>query len=313
MRVFIAGSTGAIGRPLVRQLVAAGHEVFGTTRSPERGERVREDGGSPVVVDALDRDALTDAVSAARPDVVVHQLTQIPDDINMRKFGDEFETTDRLRTEGTRNLVHAADQAGAKRLVAQSVAFAYRQDGPRGELKTEGDPLIGAEAPGQFRRSAEALAEMERTLLDAGGLVLRYGYFYGPGTTYAGSDGAMARRVRKRGFPIVGEGGGVFPWIHVDDAAAATVLAVERGDPGVYNIVDDDPAPLREWLPAYAEAIGAKPPRRVPKLVARLAAGGLAAGMATDLRGASNAKAKRELGWQPRYPSLRDGMAQAPG
>jgi nucleoside-diphosphate-sugar epimerase len=154
---------------------------------------------------------------------------------------------------------------------------------------------------------------MERTVLDAGGLVLRYGYFYGPGTTYAGSDGAMARRVRKRGFPIVGEGGGVFPWIHVDDAAAATVLAVERGDPGVYNIVDDDPAPLREWLPAYAEAIGAKPPRRVPKLVARLAAGGLAARMATDLRGASNAKAKRELGWQPRYPSLRDGMAQAPG
>jgi 2-alkyl-3-oxoalkanoate reductase len=313
MRVFIGGATGAIGRPLVRRLVAAGHEVLGTTRSASRGALVREDGGDPVVVDALDRDALIAAVVAARPDAVVHQLTQIPADINMRKFGAEFEMTDRLRTEGTRNLVDAARAAGTERLVSQSVAFAYRQDGPRDEPKTEDDPLIGADAPAQFRHAAEALAQMERTVLDAGGLVLRYGYFYGPGTTYAASDGAMARRVRKRGFPVVGDGGGVFPWIHVDDAAAATALAVERGAPGVYNIVDDEPAPLREWLPAYAEAIGAKPPRRVPRLVARLAAGGLAAGMATELRGASNAKAKRELGWQPRYASLRDGLADAPG
>jgi nucleoside-diphosphate-sugar epimerase len=313
MRVFVAGATGAIGRPLVRQLVQAGHEVGGTTRSESRAGVIRDDGGEPVVVDALDRDALIAAVATAKPDVVIHQLTHIPDDINMRKFADEFEMTDRLRTEGTRNLVDAAQAAGARRLVAQSIAFCYRMDGPRDDRKTEGDALIGTAAPKSFRRSAQSIADMERAVLDAGGLVLRYGYFYGPGTAYAASDGALAARVRKRGFPIVGKGGGVFPLIHVDDAAAATVAAVERGAPGIYNVVDDEPAPLREWLPAYAEAIGAKPPRRVPKLVARLAAGKYAADAATELRPVSNEKAKRELGWQPRYASWRDGFAEAAG
>ena len=313
MRVFVAGATGAIGRPLVRQLVEAGHDVTGTTRSGDRAELIRADGGDPVVVDALDREALLSAVAEVRPDAVIHQLTQIPPDINPRKMAAQFEVTDRLRTEGTHNLVDAARAAGARRLIAQSIAFAYRMDGQADEPKTEGDPLMADEAPATFRRTVRAVAQLERTVLDAGGLVLRYGYFYGPGTSYAASDGATAARVRKRGFPIVGDGGGVFPFIHVDDAAAATVAALDRGDPGVYNVVDDEPAPLREWMPVYAEAIGAKPPRRVPKLAARIAAGKMAAEGATKMRGASNEKAKRELGWEPRWSSWREGFFEAAG
>lgn len=313
MRVLVAGATGAIGRPLVRQLGAAGHEVVGTTRSEHRANLIREDGGEPAVVDVLDRDALRAVVAAARPDIVVHQLTQIPDDLNPRKLAEQFEMTDRLRTEGTRNLVDAARAAGADRVVAQSIAFAYRHDGPRGELKTEGDPLIGSEVPKDFRNTVESVQALERTVLDSGGLVLRYGYFYGPATAYAASDGALAARVRKRGFPVVGDGGGVFSFVHVDDAAAATVAAVERGAPGVYNVVDDEPAALRDWLPVYAEALGARPPRRVPALVARIAVGGWMTQSATGTRGASNAKAKRELGWLPRHASWRQGFFGAAG
>jgi nucleoside-diphosphate-sugar epimerase len=313
MRVFIGGSTGAIGRPLVRQLVTAGHEVTGTTRSEARTALIREDGGEPVVVDAFDRDALIEAVAAARPEVVVHEFTQIPGDVNPRKFADEFAMTDRLRTEGTRNLVDAARAAGADRVVAQSIAFAYRQDGAPGDLKTEDEPLIGADEAGDFRRTAESIATLERTVLDGGGLVLRYGYFYGPGTSYAAADGAIAARVRKRRFPIVGSGGGVFSFIHVDDAAAATVAAVERGAPGVYNVVDDDPAPLRDWLPVYAESLGAAPPRRVPTLAARVAAGKWMTLGATQARGASNAKARGELAWEPKYASWRRGFFEAAG
>jgi nucleoside-diphosphate-sugar epimerase len=313
MRVFVAGATGAIGRPLVRQLVQAGHYVAGTTRSPARAEVIRADGGEPVVVDALDRDALMEAVVDAEPDAVVHQLTQIPSDINPRKMAEQFELTDRLRTEGTRNLADAARAADAGRLIAQSIAFAYRLDGPAGTLKAEDDPLLGEDAPASFRRTALALAELERIVRDAGGIVLRYGYFYGPGTTYAATDGAMAARVRKRGFPIVGDGGGVWPFIHVDDAAAATVAALGHGSSDTFNVVDDDPAPVRDWLPEYAAAIGAKPPRRVPKLAARIAAGKLAADWATGMRGASNEKAKRELGWAPRYSSWRQGFREAAG
>ena len=297
----------------MRQLVQAGHEVSGTTRSESRAGLIREDGGDPVVVDALDRGALLSAVAGARPDAVVHQLTLIPSEINPRKMAEQFEVTDRLRTEGTHNLVDAARAAGARRVIAQSIAFVYRMDGRPDEVKTESDPLMGDDAPQSVRGIAAAVAEMERTVLDAGGIVLRYGYFYGPGTSYAASDGATAQRVRKRGFPIVGDGAGVFPFIHVDDAAAATVAALERGDPGVYNVVDDEPAPLREWMPVYAEAVGAKPPRRVPKLAARIAAGKMAAEGATKMRGVSNEKAKRELGWEPRYPSWRQGFFEAAG
>ena len=297
----------------MRQLVQAGHEVSGTTRSESRAGLIREDGGDPVVVDALDRGALLSAVAGARPDAVVHQLTLIPSEINPRKMAEQFEVTDRLRTEGTHNLVDAARAAGARRVIAQSIAFVYRMDGRPDEVKTESDPLMGDDAPQSVRGIAAAVAEMERTVLDAGGIVLRYGYFYGPGTSYAASDGATAQRVRKRGFPIMGDGAGVFPFIHVDDAAAATVAALERGDPGVYNVVDDEPAPLREWMPVYAEAVGAKPPRRVPKLAARIAAGKMAAEGATKMRGVSNEKAKRELGWEPRYPSWRQGFFEAAG
>ena len=310
MRIFIGGATGAIGRPLVRRLVAAGHEVTGTTRSPGRADVLRAEGAEAVVVDALDRHALVQAVVAARPEAVVHQLTQIPADLNPRKLAEQFAATNRLRSEGTRNLVDAARAAGAQRVVAQSIAFSYRFDG---ELKTEDDPLMGDEGPADYRAVAHAVAELERTVLDAGGLVLRYGWFYGPGTGYAASDGAIAATVRKRGFPIVGDGGGVYSFVHVEDAAAATVCAVERGDPGVYNVVDHDPAPVREWLPAYAEAIGAKPPRRVPALAARIAAGSWMTTAATKMRGASNEKARRELGWQPEHPSWRTGFRDAAG
>src|SRR3954451_15027738 len=313
MRVFLAGATGAIGRPLVRQLVAAGHDVTGTTRSESRADLIREDGGDPVILDALDRAAVLAAVADAHPDAIVHQLTQIPDDINPRKMAEQFAMTDRLRTEGTHNLVDAGRAAGVRRLIAQSIAFVYRMDGRPDEVKTESDPLMGDDAPQSVRGIVAAVAPMERTVLDAGGIVLRYGYFYGPGTSYAASGGASAERVRKRGFPVVGDGAGLFPFIHVDDAAAATVAALDRGDPGVYNIVDDEPAPLREWLPVYAEAIGAKPPRRVPKLAARIAAGKVAAEGATRMRGVSNEKARRELGWEPRYPSSRQGFFDAAG
>jgi nucleoside-diphosphate-sugar epimerase len=311
MRIFVAGATGAIGRPLVRRLVAAGHEVAGTTRSERRAGAIRDDGADPVVVDALDRDALIAAVAAARPDVVVHQLTQIPQDMNPRKLAQEFELTNRLRTEGTRNLIDAARAAGTDEAVAQSIAFAYRFDGPPDAPKTEDDPLIGADAPKGFRDSALAVERLERSVLDSGGTVLRYGYFYGPGTAYDPDGGAIAARIRKRGFPIVGDGGGYFSFIHVDDAAAATVAAVERGTPGVYNVVDDDPARLRDWLPVFAQAIGAKPPRSVPTLAARIAVGRWMTLSATETRGASNAKARSELGWEPRYASWRAGFAEA--
>jgi nucleoside-diphosphate-sugar epimerase len=313
MHVLVAGATGAIGRPLVRQLVAAGHDVSGTTRSDRGAARVVDDGGRAVVVDALDRDTLIEAVVAAKPDVIVHELTQIPDDMNPRRIGQEFEATDRLRTEGTRNLIEAAAAAGADPIVAQSIAFAYRFDGAPDDLKTEDDPLIGSDAPKDFRHAQESMIELERAVLDSDGTVLRYGYFYGPGTSYAASDGAIAERVRKRGFPIVGDGGGVFSFIHVEDAAAATVAAIERGGAGVYNVVDDEPAPVREWLPVYAEALGAKPPRSVPVLAARMAAGKWMTLSSTKARGASNAKAKRELAWEPRYPSWRQGFLQAAG
>ena len=308
MRVFVAGASGAIGRPLIPQLVAAGHEVTGMTRSEENAAQLREAGAAAAVVDAFDAAALTTALANAKPEVVVHQLTAIPEDLDPRKMEAQFETTNRLRTEGTRNLLAAARASGARRFVAQSIAFAYA---PReGGLHGEDDPLW-AEATPIFA----AVQEMESLVLGAEeleGVLLRYGFFYGPGTSYA-PDGGTATAVRKRQFPVMGRGHGQWPFIHVDDAAAATVAAVERGAPGVYNVVDDDPAPLREWLPAFADAIGAKGPLRVPKFVARLAAGKMAAHYGTTMRGASNEKAKRELAWAPRYASWRDGFREGLG
>jgi nucleoside-diphosphate-sugar epimerase len=309
MRVFVAGATGAIGRPLVLQLVAAGHEVTGTTRSEERAEAVRAAGARAVVCDALDPDALRAAVEQAAPEVVVHQLTALPHRFDPRDK-EIYAATNRVRGEGTRNLIEAARAAGARRLVWQSIAFAYRPAAQPEVMDEEAPLALGSPPP--FGDAVRAIDEMERAVVGAEGmegLVLRYGWFYGPGTYYA-DDGSMAHDVRRRRFPVIGKGTGIFSFVHVDDAASATVAAVERGAPGIYNIVDDDPAPQREWLPVYAEAIGAKKPLRVPVWVARLVAGKIA-NLAGLQPGASNAKAKPELGWEPRWRSWREGFREA--
>jgi len=306
MKVFVAGASGAIGGPLVRQLLQAGHEVTGMTRREERAAEIREAGASAVVCDAFDRKALDAAVAEAAPDVVVNQLTSLPQDYNPRKAS-FYEATDRVRREGGRNLIGAARAAGVRRLLTQSIAFLYA---PEGDWVKSEDGRPFDDAPGHFRSAVETLLEHEREVTsssDFEGLVLRYGQLYGPGTYYA-PDGHLGREVRRRRFPIVGPGTGTFSFLHVDDAASATIAALDRGAPGVYNVVDDEPGPLHEWLPIYAGALSAKPPRRVPVWLAKLVAGSSVAAMATQLRGASNAKAKRELGWQPRYASWRDGF-----
>jgi len=309
MRVFVAGASGAIGRPLVRQLLAAGHEVTGMTRREERAGEIRAAGASAVVCDAFDAEALRAAVAEATPEVVVHMLTAIPARLSTRSESSLAPTT-RLRREGTANLLAAAEEAGARRLIAESVGFLYAPEGDR--VKDEEAPLWTG-APSPFGAAVAGVEDLERQVTGSGrieGLVLRCGQLYGPGT-YLGSGGSQAEDVSKRRLPVVGAGGGIFSFVHVEDVASATVAAVERGAPGIYNVVDDEPAPMSEWLPAFATAIGAKPPRRVPAWLARLVAGAGGATFVTELRGASNAKAKRELGWQPRYASWRQGFADA--
>jgi 2-alkyl-3-oxoalkanoate reductase len=310
MRVFLAGATGVIGRPLVPALIAAGHQVTGMTRSPEKVSALRAAGAEAVVADALDPEAVMSAVGAARPEAIIHQLTAIPQRLDPRKLERDFALNDRLRSEGTKHLVAAAQEHGVARILAQSIAFAY-EPGPAGTVHREEDPLIAHPAK-QFRRSARALEELERTVLGAGGLVLRYGYFYGPHCGIS-RTGAMRADVLRRRLPIVGGGAGVWSFIHIDDAASATVTALTRGEPGAYNIVDDDPAAVSEWLPALAQTLGAKPPRRVPAFVARLAAGEYGVAVMTRAQGASNARAKAELGWTPVYPDWREGFRTALG
>jgi 2-alkyl-3-oxoalkanoate reductase len=308
MKVFVAGASGALGRPLVRQLIAAGHEVIGMTRSEARADQIESLGAKSVVCDVFDADALRAAALRAAPEVVVHQLTALPPRLDLKR--DALAPTNRLRTEGTRNLVSAAKAAGARRLVAESVAFLYSPQG--GWVKDEQAPLF-ADAPGPFAGAVAAIVDLERQITGAEGIegiVLRYGWLYGPGT-YFDRDGSQTEDALKRRAPIVGGGTGTFSFIHVEDAAGATVAAVERGDPGIYNIVDDEPAPMREWLPVFAAAVGAKKPRRVPVWLARILAGSTAAAMATQLRGASNAKAKRGLGWTPRFASWRRGFRES--
>ena len=310
MRVFVAGASGVIGRPLLPALVAAGHEVTGMTRREDRRAEIEAAGATGVVCDAFDPERLTAIVTDARPEVVVHQLTALPAKLDVRKRG-VFDTNNRVRTEGTRNLVAAARAAEARRMVAQSIAFVYAPVG--GPVKSEDDPVM--EMGGDYGASVAAAMDLERQVREAEGmegLVLRYGFFYGPGSSYA-ADGHQAEEVRRRRFPIVGRGDGVFSFVHVEDAAAATVAACERGEPGIYNVCDDDPAPVRDWLPVYANAVGAKRPMRVPKLIARMVGGEAAVALATTLRGASNAKAKRGLGWEPRWTSWRQGFEQALG
>ncbi|MDX6650421.1 MAG: hypothetical protein QOJ97_2372 [Solirubrobacteraceae bacterium] len=311
MKIFVAGATGAIGRRLVPMLVAAGHQVTGMTRSPERARALETASATGVVCDVLDREGLVEAVVAARPEVVVHEVTDLAAASRQRRVGQGLEGHDRIRREGTANLVAAAQAADAGALVAQSIAFAYAPDGP--PVKDESAPLA-VDAPDPWGESVRAVRDLETAVLGAEGLrgvVLRYGYFYGPGTAYDPDGGPTAAMVAKRGFPIVGDGGGVFSFVHVDDAARAGVAAVEGDARGVFNVVDDEPAPLREWLPVYAGALGAKPPRRVPAWLARLAAGPVAVAFATQGRGATNARARSELGWTPGYPSWRTGFLAA--
>ena len=311
MRIFIAGATGALGGRLVPLALAAGHEVVGTTRSPAKAERLRALGAEAAVIpDALDRDAVVAAVAAAHPDVVVHELTALANLRNLRNLDRAFAETNRLRSEGTDILLAGARAAGARRFVAQSfTSWPYAREG--GMVKTEEDPLDPA-PPADARGSLAAIRHVESAVLGAEGIegvVLRYGGFYGPGTGIA-RDGEQMREVRRRRFPVVGSGAGLWSFVHIDDAAAATLVAVEGGPPGVYNIVDDDPAPVAEWLPALAEAAGAKPPRRVPRWLGRLLAGPQIVAMMTESRGASNAKARRELGWAPAHPTWRTGFRE---
>jgi nucleoside-diphosphate-sugar epimerase len=308
MRVFVAGATGVIGRSLLPKLVHRGHDVVGMTRKEERTDLIRELGAEPVVADAFDADGLRRALADAQPEVAIHELTDIPRSIDPKRFTEQFERNNRLRREGTRNLVEAARAAGARRVIAQSIAFVYVYGG--GVLHTEEDPLAL-----EMGDIVKAVADLEEAVIGTEGIegvVLRYGYFYGPGTSYA-ADGAQSLMVRKRRFPIVGDGAGVFSFIHVDDAAAATVRAIDHGSPGLYNIVDDDPAPQREWLPVLADALGAKKPWRVPVFLARWIGGDYAVQMMTRSEGASNRKAKDELGLELRFPSWRRGFVEGLG
>jgi nucleoside-diphosphate-sugar epimerase len=303
MRVFVAGASGAIGSRLVPQLIDRGHEVIGTFRSPANGDRVRALGGKPVALDLLDARAVRKAVLESEPDAIVNQATALTDLRDFKHFDRSFAQTNRLRTEGTDALLAAAREAGVRRFVAQSFASAqYARVG--GPVKTEDDPLDPTPVPA-MRETTAAMRYLDEAVTDAGGIALRYGVFYG-----AANDG-MIEPIRKRQFPIVGDGGGVSSFIHLDDAAAATVLALEHDGAGIFNIVDDEPAPAREWLPVLADVLGAKPPRRVPRWLARLFAGEAVVMMGTESRGASNAKAKRELGWTLRYPSWREGFVAA--
>jgi nucleoside-diphosphate-sugar epimerase len=317
MKVFVAGATGAVGRQLVPQLVARGHEVVGMTRSASKQDLVRSLGARSVVADALDPDAVAQAVASAEPEVIVHQLTALSGKMSIRdaRHPERFRgaiMTNRLRTEATDHLLAAGRAVGARRFVAQSYG-AWRFARTGGPVQTEADPLD----PDSRQPGLEAILYLEKavTTIEWGeGLALRYGGLYGPGTGISlAPDAVMAAPIRKRRFPIVGGGGGVWSFVHIADAAAATAAAVERGEPGIYNVVDDEPAPVREWLPVLASALGAKPPRRIPRWLGRLAAGEVATLTMTDVRGASNEKAKRELGWQLRYPSWRQGFAQGLG
>jgi 2-alkyl-3-oxoalkanoate reductase len=309
MRIFVAGATGVLGRRLVPLLVSNGHTVVGTTRTPGKAEALRAAGATPVVLDALDRDAVLDAVGRVEPEVVVHQLTALTGFTDFRKLDESFAATNRLRTEGTDHLLEGIRRLPVRRIVAQSYAgpgFYARTGGP---VKTEDDPF-DPDPPAALRRTVEAARHLERAVLEGEGVqgtVLRYGGFYGPGTSL-GEGGVYLEAVRRRQFPIVAAGTGVWSFIHIDDAATATLAAIERGRTGVYNIVDDDPAPVAEWLADLAAATGAKPPRRVPAWLARLLVGEHGVVMMTESRGASNAKAKRELGWRPAYPSWRTGF-----
>ena len=300
MRVFVTGASGAIGSYLIPQLVERGHVVTGTAHSTKGAERIRANGGDAVVLDVLDAKAVRRAVLNAQPEAIIHEATALSGIKFTRNMDKVFAQTNRLRIEGTDNVLAAAREAGVSRIVVQSFAsLRYERSG--GPIKTENDPLEPNVAP-SMSQSEAAMRHLEAVVVEAGGIVLRYGGFYGD------ASDAMPDPLRKRQFPVIGDGSGITSFVHLYDAATATVLAVEQGGTGIYNIVDDDPAPMREWLPELAKVLGAPPPRHAPKWLARLLAGDLAIIMGTEARGVSNAKAKRELGWTLKYPSWRQGF-----
>jgi 2-alkyl-3-oxoalkanoate reductase len=303
MRVFVTGATGALGRHLVPGLIAAGHQVTATTRSAAKTGQLREAGATPVVVDGLDRPAVIAAVRAAAPEVIVHQMTALADMRSLRQFDRVFAATNELRTKGTDNLLAAASEAGTRRAVVQSYT-GWTNERSGGPVKAESDPLDPNPLP-STRQSMAAIRHVEQ-VVPAGvpeGVVLRYGSFYG-----SGASDVMLDLVRKRQLPVIGGGAGIWSFIEIADAAAATVAAVGSGAPGVYNIVDSDPAPVAEWLPYLAKVAGAKPPLRLPVWLGRLLAGDFVVSQMTEARGSSNEKAKKELGWEPRYASWREGF-----
>ncbi len=307
MRILVVGATGAVGAPLIPLLLGRGHDVAGTTRTATKTTGLEQRGARAVVLDVLDRDAVMRAVGDVRPDVILHQATAIPASIDMRRFADAFAVTNRLRTEGTRHLVAAARAVNA-RVIAQSFAgWPYAREG--GPVKTEDDPL-DPDPPAAMRPTLDAIRELESAVLAAQGTVLRYGAFYGPGTSLS-ATGSQLDLLKRRQFPIVGRGTGIWSFAHIEDVAAATAMAVDQGATGVYNIVDDEPAPVAEWLPYAAQVIGAKPPLRIPRWAGRLLVGEHVAVLMNDVRGASNAKAKQQLGWTPRYATWREGFTSA--
>lgn len=309
MRVLIAGATGALGSRLVSLLVRAGHRVTGVTRTSAKAAEIERAGATPAIVDALDRRLVRDLVLEARPEVVIHEMTALANASDLTHFDRSFAMTNRLRTEGLDHLLAAARESGARRVIAQSFCgWPYARTG--GPIKTEEEPL-DPNPPREFRKTLDAIRHLENAVAGAAefeGLVLRYGAFYGPRSGLF--DGPMVDQLRRRRVPLIGDGGGWWSFLHLDDAAAATALAVVKGAPGLYNIVDDDPAPVRDWLPAFAAMLGAKPPRRIPRWVAQIAAGEHLVAMMTENRAGSNLKARRELGWSPTHQSWRTGFAE---
>lgn len=309
MRIFVAGATGAVGSRLVPLLVAAGHSVVGLARTPAKANAIRQAGGEAAIADAFNRAAVVAAVTSAKPDVIVHEMTSLGVANDLRRFDRSFAVTNRLRTEGLNNLLAAAKQAMTPRIVAQSFCgWPYSHEG--GPVKSEDDPL-DPEPPRQLRRTLEAIRYLENAVTastEHEGLILRYGAFYGFNTGLF--DGPMVDQLRHRRVPLIGDANGWWSFLHIDDAAAATAIAIERGAAGIYNIVDDEPAPVREWLPALAVMLGARPPRRIPKWLAGIAAGEHIVTMMTEVRAGSNAKAKRDLSWQPTHASWRQGFAE---
>lgn len=314
MKTFIAGSTGAIGQSLVPYLIEKGHEVVALVRTPQKGKLVEALGAKVAVADALDKEELTAAIRRAQPEVIIHQLTALAGATgNFKRFDEEFALTNRFRTEVTDTLLAAARLVGARRFIAQSFCgWPFAREG--GPLKTEEDPL-DPNPPASFSQSLAAIRYLEQTVRQASdveALALRYGFLYGPGTGMA-QDGAMVELVRKRQIPLVGDGAGMWSFIHIQDVAHATAAAMSCGAPGIYNVVDDEPAPVSTWLPYLAEVLGARPPRRVPVWLARFLIGEGGVSMMTKIRGGSNAKARREFGWQPLYPTWRQGFAEELG